>query len=113
MYIYMYVHEGLLNIIHLCNSQDSMGIEEAVTKEKSPIILYSNSQAYVVVDCHLLFKISPVDAPIALLATYYIFNCSYDPRLTSVFGFLEKVFMGKMMSTTGTLPTRLYDIISK
>lgn len=51
------------------------------------------ADGYLVCEKSLLSKINVEDLPIALFATYYVFNMQYCAGCTNFFTFLEAIFL--------------------
>ena len=65
---------------------------ELAKESKTPNILFTDdNQAFLAVDCTLLFSCPPEKAAIVLLGSYYIFHISYLPQHTGFFTMLERI----------------------
>ena len=88
-----------------------MGANQVAKELKTPTILYNSEQAFLVVDCTIICEILPKECAQVYLGAYYVFHCAYPPSLTSLLGFLEKIFTLTPTTKPGLLVDRMYNII--
>ena len=67
-------------------------------EQAQPIVIIRGTpkhpkDAHLVCERSLLSKINVADLPIALFATYYVFNMQYCAGCTNFFSFLEAIFL--------------------
>ena len=94
--------------------QDSIPIEEAacLPDDDTPCVLIRESgQIFLAVDKVPIMELVSSEAPLALLASQYIFNICYPVGLESVNTFLEYIYMDRKPVQQGVVFNRFFSAV--